>query len=47
MAEGKSNRGIAESLVITDTAVEKNVTRIFSKLGIGQSSPSTGACSPS
>ena len=38
MAEGKSNRGIAESFVITETAVEKNVTRIFNKLGLGQSS---------
>ena len=38
MAEGKSNRGIAESLVITETAVEKNVTRIFNKLDLGQSS---------
>jgi DNA-binding NarL/FixJ family response regulator len=38
MAEGKSNRGIAETFVITDTAVEKNVTRIFNKLGLGQSS---------
>jgi DNA-binding NarL/FixJ family response regulator len=37
MAEGKSNRGIAESFVITETAVEKNVTRIFNKLGLGQS----------
>jgi DNA-binding NarL/FixJ family response regulator len=37
MAEGKSNRGIAESFVITETAVEKNVTRIFHKLGLGQS----------
>jgi len=37
MAEGKSNRGIAESFVITETAVEKNVTRIFTKLGLGQS----------
>ena len=37
MAEGKSNRGIAESLVITETAVEKNVTRIFNKLALGQS----------
>ena len=38
MAEGKSNLGIAESFVITDTAVEKHVTRIFNKLGLGQSS---------
>jgi DNA-binding NarL/FixJ family response regulator len=37
MAQGKSNRGIAESFVITETAVEKNVTRIFNKLGLGQS----------
>ena len=37
MAEGKSNRGIAESFVITETAVEKNVTRIFNKLGLGPS----------
>ena len=37
MAEGKSNRGIAESFVITETAVEKHVTRIFTKLGLGQS----------
>ena len=36
MAEGKSNRGIAESFVITETAVEKHVTRIFNKLGLGQ-----------
>jgi DNA-binding NarL/FixJ family response regulator len=35
MAEGKSNRGIAEELVVTDAAVEKHVTRIFHKLGLG------------
>src|SRR5919107_2168907 len=35
MAEGKSNRGIAEELVVTETAVEKHVTRIFNKLGLG------------
>jgi DNA-binding NarL/FixJ family response regulator len=38
MAEGKSNRGIAEQLVVSETAVEKHVTRIFNKLGIGPSS---------
>jgi DNA-binding NarL/FixJ family response regulator len=38
MAEGKSNRGIAEALVVSETAVEKHVTRIFSKLGLGHSS---------
>ena len=34
MAEGKSNRGIAEALVISVAAVEKHITRIFDKLGI-------------
>lgn len=32
MAEGLSNRGIAEQLVVTDHAVEKHVGRIFRKL---------------
>jgi DNA-binding NarL/FixJ family response regulator len=35
MAEGKSNHGIAEALVVTDAAVEKHVTAIFQKLGLG------------
>jgi DNA-binding NarL/FixJ family response regulator len=35
MAEGKSNQGIAEQLVITQDAVEKHVTGIFSKLQLG------------
>jgi DNA-binding NarL/FixJ family response regulator len=35
MAEGKSNQGIAEALVVSVAAVEKHVTGIFSKLGIG------------
>jgi DNA-binding NarL/FixJ family response regulator len=35
MAEGKSNRGIAEELVVTQAAVEKHVTSIFHKLGLG------------
>ena len=34
MAEGKSNRGIAEELVISMAGVEKHITRIFSKLDI-------------
>jgi DNA-binding NarL/FixJ family response regulator len=34
MAEGKSNRGIAGALMISLTAVEKHVTRIFGKLGL-------------
>jgi DNA-binding NarL/FixJ family response regulator len=32
MAEGKSNRGIAESLYVTEAAVEKHVRSIFQKL---------------
>ena len=34
MAEGKSNRGIAEALFVTQAAVEKHVTSIFEKLGL-------------
>jgi DNA-binding NarL/FixJ family response regulator len=34
MAEGKSNKGIAEALVVSDAAVEKHVTSIFHKLDI-------------
>jgi len=32
MAEGRSNHGIAERLVVTERAVEKHVTSIFGKL---------------
>ena len=35
MAEGKSNRGIAQELVVTEAAVEKHVTSIFHKLELG------------
>lgn len=35
MAEGKSNQGIAEALVVTEAAVEKHITRIFTKLELG------------
>ena len=35
MAEGKSNPGIAEALVVTQAAVEKHVTSIFHKLDLG------------
>jgi DNA-binding NarL/FixJ family response regulator len=34
MAEGRSNSGIAEQLVVTERAVEKHVTSIFTKLGL-------------
>ena len=36
MAEGRSNRGIAEALVVTPHAVEKHVTSLFAKLGVSQ-----------
>jgi DNA-binding NarL/FixJ family response regulator len=35
MAEGKSNRGIAETLLVSQAAVEKHVTNIFHKLKLG------------
>jgi DNA-binding NarL/FixJ family response regulator len=38
MAEGRSNRGIAEALVVTVAAVERHVTGIFGKLGLRPSS---------
>jgi DNA-binding NarL/FixJ family response regulator len=34
MAEGRSNKAIAEQLVVTERAVEKHVTSIFSKLNL-------------
>ena len=34
IAEGRSNMGIAEQLVVTVGAVERNVTNIFDKLGL-------------
>jgi len=37
MAEGRTNQGIAEKLVIGVGAVEKNVTSIFAKLGLEDS----------
>jgi DNA-binding NarL/FixJ family response regulator len=37
MAEGRSNGGIAERLVVTVPAVERHVTGIFTKLGLDQS----------
>jgi DNA-binding NarL/FixJ family response regulator len=36
MAEGRSNQGIADELVVTVAAVERHVTSIFSKLGLHQ-----------
>ncbi len=34
MAEGHTNAGIAERLVVTDGAIEKHVRSIFQKLGL-------------
>ncbi|HLK76547.1 MAG TPA: response regulator transcription factor [Streptosporangiaceae bacterium] len=34
MAEGRSNTAIAEHLVVSDRAVEKHISNIFSKLGL-------------
>ena len=34
IAEGRSNKGIGERLVITERAVQKHVTSIFAKLGL-------------
>ena len=36
MAEGKSNQGIADALQVGPAAVEKHVTSIFHKLGLGR-----------
>ena len=36
MAEGLSNQGIAERMVVGQPAVEKHVTSIFSKLDLGR-----------
>ena len=38
MAEGRSNQGIAERLVISERAVQKHATNIFRKLGLTESS---------
>jgi DNA-binding NarL/FixJ family response regulator len=38
MAEGRTNHAIAAELVVSDRAVEKHVTSIFSKLGLTTSS---------
>ena len=37
MAEGRTNQAIAEELVVTERAVEKHVTNIFSKLDLASS----------
>jgi DNA-binding NarL/FixJ family response regulator len=37
IAEGLSNAGVAQELVVTVGAVERHVTSIFDKLGLQQS----------
>jgi DNA-binding NarL/FixJ family response regulator len=37
MAEGRSNAGIAEAIVVTVAGVERHITSIFDKLGLQQS----------
>ena len=37
MAEGRSNVAIAAELVVTESAVEKHVSRIFEKLALSPS----------
>ena len=34
MAQGRSNRHIAQRLVVTTAAVERHITSIFAKLGL-------------
>ena len=34
MAQGRSNQGIADELVVTVAAIERHVTSIFAKLGL-------------
>ena len=45
MAEGRSNTAIAEALVVTEGAVEKHVTKIFTKLDLRRRPRTTAACS--
>jgi DNA-binding NarL/FixJ family response regulator len=37
VAEGRSNKAIAEQLVVTERAIEKHVTSIFGKLRLASS----------
>jgi serine/threonine-protein kinase len=37
VAEGYSNKAIAERLFVTDRTVEAHMAQVFSKLGIGES----------
>ena len=45
MAEGLSNAGIAERLVVSLGAVEKHISNVFTKLDLDRTSTRTAACS--
>ena len=47
MAEGRSNRAIAERLVVTEHTIEKHVKNILGTLRLPQSPDDHAACSPS
>ena len=47
MAEGRSNTAIAQRLFISEKAVSKHTTSIFTKLAPASSGMTTGACWPS
>jgi DNA-binding NarL/FixJ family response regulator len=36
MASGKNNTAIAEALVLSERAVEKHITAVFTKLGVSE-----------
>ena len=46
MAEGRSNGAIAGQLVVSERAVEKHISNIFTKLGLPRPTPTTAACWP-
>ena len=45
MAEGRSNSAMADALVVSERAVEKHVTAIFSKLDLPRAVRTTAVCS--
>jgi len=45
MAEGRSNQAVCDRMCITQRAVEKHVTSIFTKLRLPPTPATTGACS--
>ena len=46
MAEGRSNAAIADRLVVTEGAVEKHISSIFTKLGLPPPPPTTAGSWP-